>query len=212
MKFKRIMSITITNSYLLFIFASLLAGCEKRKIPNTGYFNSKNLASRSLASVAPKDKTSEFLNFQEPQQIMVYCAYNASRIENCYHIHFNKTLQEFIEQAKRKPTPQEIESIKSTYSFKKVNEIFEQRINIIKKELNLKITSHIKKQKNFCDKNSKLNMKRCMEQFVERDTLSVLNNFQFKHKLNGHEYLFIKKTLEDQYLRVLNNVITTGTI
>ena len=53
----------------------------------------------------------------------------------------------------------------------------------------------------FCEKHSKYDLNKCLTQYIEKDTFTILNQFHAQNKLNGHEYIYFK----DQFRKDLES-------
>lgn len=205
MKFKSIISITVVNSLVLFVFGSLLSSCDKRSISKTGYFSKTNQISRSIASVVPTTMQ-DYAKFQDPKQLIIYCSLNSLNVDHCYKVHLKDSVSDFIRQTKN-ISPEESIAIIEYYSFEKVNNSLNSQISDLKFEIHSPLKSLLAKQKIFCKTNAQKHIGRCIEQFIQRDTMNVLNKFQFKHTLNGHEYLYVKNIIEKEFQKEAAKVI-----
>lgn len=205
MKYNKVLSITLTNGLLLLAFASILASCQKKSIHKNGLFSQFEVTdqSRGIASISRNELNSKiahnFVKFQDPKQITIYCSLNSINVKQCYKRKLNKTLKSFI-QTSGAMTKAEFDSLKNTFDFNKTNTHVQKIKQRIKFQLSPKILALVNKRKSFCENNSKINFKRCLNQYVERDTFAVLNAFQMKQaKMNGHEYLYLKKIIQKSF-------------
>ena len=215
MKYNKVLSLTLTNGFLLLAFASILASCQKKTIHKNGLFSNyqESTRSRSIASIKPINQNpviKRFSKFQDPKQINIYCSLNAINVAQCYKRKFNKSVENFI-QVKGEISKKDFQEINNHFAFEKVNEQVADIRDNIKTSLVPKITSLVSKRQNFCQNNSKLDFQRCMTQYLERDTFEVLNSFQMKQaRMNGHEYLFLKKlihkSLEEQLISIKKKI------
>jgi hypothetical protein len=163
---------------------------------------------RSPASFSPaKVKTTHFNHAQDSKQIFIYCSQNSTKVKQCFEHHFHQILSEFI--SNNGPIEKEkLVSLKESNKF----ELIQQKVNSIQSDilskLNLQITDIVDRREEFCKVNSKINPKRCMNRYLERDSLAVLNAYQFKNqRLNGHEYIYLKNIIKKD-LEVKLNVST----
>jgi hypothetical protein len=211
MKYNKLISITLFNSFTLFIFATIAASCEKTTIHSKGMIthNFKE-ASRSIASVKKATGNVQFTTFQDPKQIIVYCSNNSKRIKQCYNKHFD----EIVSRYKNKFGPLEVNQvtlIKDLYQYDKTNNDLKKINTTVKKKLSVNIEKIVKKRESFCKQNSKQFLKKCLGQYLTRDTFTILNKFQFKNeKMNAHEYLYYKNIIENEFnskLKVSYNLL-----
>ena len=202
MKFKNMISFTISNAFILFLFASLLASCNKKNIPKTGLFSTFKVPNRSIASTMDNlysPSTELFMKFQDPSQILVFCHQNSSKIESCYNENLEKILIDFAKNNKNQNHIEKIAIIRSELRFETVNENFNSKVYELKNKLELNIIAAVKDQYEFCLKNAKIDLKKCVSKFKARDTFKILNKFQYENKMNGNEYLFVKNVILEKY-------------
>jgi|TARA_Y100000768_G_C23886967_1_gene638113 hypothetical protein len=180
--------------------------CEKNEFAAQGLFTNwkaPQKISRSIASVKPTDKeVVHIIQYQDPKQILIYCKLNTTKVKACYNIHANQVLNKY----KKDYGPfksVELEHLKQQFSYQDVD----QKLQAILKDVEMKTSKKVKKlvtaRKNFCQKNSKYFLEKCLTQYLEKDTFTVLNQFHGKHKMNGHEYLFLKKEINKQLKKKL---------
>lgn len=201
MKYNRIISFTIINAFVLLGFASFLSGCEKKSFPGHGYF-SKSDNKRSVASVETKPFFKEFFHFQDPQQINIYCQLNRQPKEQCYNENMRSSLAKFQEKfGEISPTQQE--NLIKKYPYDQIQSELNIELKKIADNLVPQINKWVNKRFNFCKQHSKYFLKKCIKQSMEKDTFSILNQFHKKHKMNGQEYLLVKKTIK---LKMKNHI------
>jgi hypothetical protein len=198
MKYNKIISITLVNSFLILAFASFLASCNKQSIKPNGMLSNylTTSPSRGIASINFETPLSKFKEFQDPKQIIVYCSNQTKKIKTCYNNELSKLMSEYKSQYPR-VTNQEIALIQENVKFETIKRKLDD-INLhIQHELQPKINKLTQKREEFCKINSKNLVKRCLEQYLSRDTFAVLNNFQIKkNKMNAHEYLYYKEFIQ----------------
>ena len=181
MRINNVISFSLFNAFTLLFLASTLASCQKTsQVKKTGHFSSIR-QSRSIASLTSHDKSFD------PRQVYVYCATNSRNLESCYN-----------DKVKRL-------EIKNTKSFEavgfEVKEITKSILAIVKKD----ISKNLDKRKSFCLKNSKHFFKKCLTQYVERDSMVTLNKYQSQNKgINGYEYIHLKRSIASVYSSELN--------
>jgi len=206
MKYERLVSSTFLNSFILLILGSLLTSCDKTTYSSKGLFTKINQQykqqylddGRSIASVNPKDTLSKFEKFQDPKQIFIYCSLNTKKEKICYNSELEKVLTKF--KNKFGPLkPEEIKNIKDQYSYPVTQSTLKEVVKSISYKTTGNLNKIVNKRKNFCRRNSKKYLDRCLLQYLEKDTFSVLNKFHSKHKLNGHEYLYVKNKIKEQF-------------
>lgn len=189
MKYNKIISITLFNAFTLLIFASLLSSCQKSKIKTIGLYTEmgKN-AGRMPASVAPA------LDF-DPKQIYIYCSIDSINSKQCYKQYF----KQFLSESKSKRTSKEISEILTDYEYEKVEGQVNGLTEKILDQLEPKMTFFINKRTDFCEKNAKVNLRRCLNNNIESDTMKILNGHQQSVNLiNGQEYLYLKVKIKQR--------------
>ena len=198
MEYKKLLKLTILNSLCLLVFAGFLSSCQKVKFPRTGHFTKIKTVARTIANKSDDDMFFEkFINFQDPKQIVIYCQLNSQKPEVCYNIHLSETINQFIISSKQNRSA-EVKSLKSKLDYKsqvsKLSDLTEKAKNMNA----LLISTIVTKRKDFCSKNSKKDLEKCLNQYIKRDTFTVLNKYQSKFKLNGLEYLFLKQIINSE--------------
>ncbi len=208
MKLDKILTLTITNSLILLIGAVIMGSCQKNEVEKTGLISNWNQeAGRSIASVS--DSTPEqalsgqqqrkFEQYQDPKQILVYCKLNSNRPKSCYNNELNKILLSFSKNKDISSTFN-LEKIKAHYQFEIVEQQFGQILASINSSLEGDIKKLVENRETFCLKNSSKFVNKCLTQYLNSDTFTVLNSFhsKMKRKMNGHEYLFFKNHIKEQ--------------
>ena len=203
MKYNKLISITLFNSFLLFIFASLLSSCDKRKIHASGFLTKLNKEQgRKIASIGIKRIS--FFDYQDTTQILVFCKVSSKKPKSCY----NTTLQKILEDYETKYGKLSISSktnIASKSKYSLVERKLDENSKFIKNKLKQKMNKIVTKRENFCKVNSKKYLKRCLNQYLKRDTFSVLNSFQIQNsKMNSHEYLYYKNFINNSLSKKLD--------
>ena len=190
MKYNKIISFTLANALFLLVFASLLASCQKNALTYNGHFTNYPLPKRSIASV-PLEKNNHInlSKFMDPKQIVIYCKINSVNTEQCFRQFFNEKILEL----KRNNQIGSVENINyKDYFTDAQSEVLEITASIMK-SINSQVDKHVKNRHDFCAKNSKFNLKKCLHHSTEADSMFVLNNYQQNvPRLNGQEYLFLK--------------------
>lgn len=196
------MKVTLINSFMLMVFASILASCQRPKYYKSGHLSTFSFQTRSIASFNDQDLYKNFLTHQDPKQIIIYCKLNSKKPQTCYRIHLKKSLSKFSKRYKNVQVEQ-LNLLTEQLAYKQQEGILEsltQKILLSEKE---HIGKLIHKRKIFCYKNSKKDIERCLKQYLNNDTFSVLNKYQSQNKLNGleHNYFItkIKSLLQESY-------------
>lgn len=184
MKYNRIITFTVCNAFMMLSLASLLAGCQKKLYPSTGYFSQD--PGRSPASI-----DSGFYQYQDPKQIFIYCSLNKSVVENCYQEKFDLALKQYQAQFGELNTA-DLQQLKQSNSFNDVSAKVYNLARKLEQQLEPEINKYVNQRKIFCQKNSKYFFNKCLKQFTEKDSFAVLNKFHQKNQMNGQEYLFLK--------------------
>ena len=179
MKTEKIVSITMLNAFLLMLFGSFLSGCQKKTISKSGFFTTFSAQNRAPASF------DEFSKIQDPKQVYIYCHLNELEPKNCFDLFVQQKLND--SKNKNIQVPQ-YESIQQ-----QMDELNEKVLSLVLP----KIIDVTNKRESFCEKNSKYYLNRCLHQYVNKESLDILNNFQSnKSPFNGHEYLYVQKQIE----------------
>lgn len=195
--------------YITCIF-SLTLSCQSSKYPKAGHFSITKLPARTIASESEEDLyVSKYLGFQDPKQILIYCNLNSQKPETCYEINLNDSLNSFIKFSQdNRDAP--IALLKERLSF---SNQYDELIGLTEEaqKYNMPLLLDIsKKRKEFCLLNAKKNINKCLNQYIRRDTFSILNKFQNKFKLNGLEYLYLKKQirsdLENEFISLESKI------
>lgn len=198
MKFEKFISFSVFNAFLLLVMATTIASCQKKSIHKIGYFTKYPIKERGRfpASFVPTKQIGQFDNSQDSKQILIYCAQNSLKMKHCYEHHFNQILSDFI-NTYGPISGEELASLKEINSFENVSKKVDLiRIDILN-SLNPKINDVVAKREEFCKLNSKKNPEKCMTHFLKRDSIALLNAYQFKNKrMNGHEYLYLKNVIK----------------
>lgn len=204
MKVNKIISIAVINGLTLLVFASLLASCQKNSIHTKGHFTEITLKapSRSIASSEEKNLDSLRKHF-DLKQIYIYCSLNDTRVEKCYKENIKKIIHQY-EQKVGKFSEEQIKQLSSEEYFNSLELETKSVVFTIMKKIDTHIGQLVNKRENFCKVNSKFYIKRCLKQYLDADTMAVLNKYQQHHtKMNGHEYLYLKNGIERQFLSKL---------
>ncbi|MFT6631154.1 MAG: hypothetical protein ACJAS4_001101 [Bacteriovoracaceae bacterium] len=196
MKINKIVTITLFNSFVLLVFASLLASCQKNNFAGHGLLSKWETASRSIASIDPQE-IEKFKNFQDTKQIMIFCELNSAKVKSCYKDQFAKLLNRYSKKYPRTKSSS-LTLITNKFSYENVKEEFEIILSQIYEKTNPKLDKLVSARKNFCEKNSEYYLEKCLTQYIEKDTFSVLNQFHGQNKMNGHEYLYLKNIIKSK--------------
>ena len=189
MKYNKIITITLTNAFILLVFASLLSSCQKSNIKTTGLYTTFNNSGRTPASAESK------LNF-DPKQIYIYCKINSVNNKQCYKQYYN----EHLELAKNKISREELSVLLNNNDYEKIQGQVNTITASIVTSLNQKIDFYTDKRKEFCKVNSKYHLKKCLNGNLTSDTMNILNSYQQKvNKINGQEYLYLKNIIKAQF-------------
>jgi hypothetical protein len=202
MKLNKIVSITLFNSFILLVFASLLASCQKNHFASHGLLSKWETASRSIASVSPQE-IAQFKNFQDTKQIIIFCEVNSVKVKSCYNDQFSKVLARYTKKYPRTKSSA-LSLIKNKFSFENVKNDFQHILKKVAEKTDPQLNKLVEARKKFCEKNSEFYLKKCLTQYMEKDTFTVLNQFHGKNKMNGHEYLYFKKAIK---LKINNKLI-----
>lgn len=199
MKADKIISIAIINGLTLLIFASILAGCQKTSIHQSGLFTKYlNQNNRIIASSNNSGKIN--ISKVDPKQVYIYCQVNDTNSEKCYQKNLNQILS-FYEQKNGKLSKDKTNEYLINNSFTIVKEQTENIANELVNKMNIPIGKLVSKRETFCRVNSKYYLKRCLNQYLEKDTMSVLNAYQgHNREMNGHEYLYLKQKIKNKFL------------
>lgn len=199
MNTRKLMKFAAMNTIGLLIFASLLASCQKEKCPKSGHFTKMKNASRTIASISsPNTQKLSFIEFQDPKQIVMFCDLNSKKPETCYSIHFENALLKFTNQNKSNVKPEQVASLKDEMTYENVKNELNGNLEQALSSHQEFVSSLVNKRKSFCYNNSKKDLERCLNQYLKRDTFTVLNQYQNTNNLNGVEYLFLKKKITSE--------------
>ena len=137
------------------------------------------------------------MHFQDSKQILIYCELNSKKSQACYEDKLNKVISNYTKEF-GPISNQESSELRRTYSYIEVK----SRVNSIIAQISAKTIKNmndiVKVRKDFCKKNSKNYLSKCLVQYEEKDTFTVLNKFHRKFKMNGHEYLYLKGKIKTQ--------------
>ena len=199
MKLNRIISFTIGNSLFLFIFGALLASCQKKAFqPHGALTKLKNSTGRSIASL--HNTVPHFSSYQDPKQIILFCENTTKKVKVCYDKYITETLTEF-KKNHPKLRNEQLDNLRETTDFQVVKQNFNEIVAIVMKKNQKNIQSLVNSRSEFCEKHSKYDLNKCLTQYIEKDTFTILNQFHAHNKLNGHEYIYFK----DQFRKDLES-------
>lgn len=197
MKQKQILSFTLLNGLVLLLFASFLASCQKNKLKHFGHFSVlESPQSRSIAN-SDGQLPESFAKYFDLKQVYIYCHINSVNEENCFEKHTQQILSDY-ENAKGPLEQKEKELITNQFkpTQKKVSELTTKILN----QMQNNIQKLVNKREQFCQKNSTYYLDRCLNQYLENDTMAVLNDYQNHFKnINGHEYLFLQQEIKNSF-------------
>jgi len=200
MKFEKFVTMSTFQAFLMFVCAIMIVSCQKKNIHQNGYFShySLNIQQRSPASISPTPiQIGQFDQTQDSKQIYIYCSQNSLKVRQCYEHHFNQILSDFI-NTYGALEPEKLISLKEKNRFDIVQSEVQKIQSDILEKLNLKLKSIVSKREEFCGVNSKINPEKCMSQYLERDSLAILNAYQYENKrMNGHEYIYLKNIIHN---------------
>lgn len=190
-------------AYLLLSF-TLIVSCQKKgdDLAKAGLFTKLKESNRGLASLS-NDLIEEFRNYQDPKQVYIYCHNkNAKQAKSCYEKH----MQSFLEQYKKTNTvnPEYFQKVIVDSTYSNVQKQIDNNVQYIYSITNSSINQLVDTRKDFCQKNAKVRTKKCLTQYIEKDTFTVLNKFQNSNSMNGNEYLFVKKALQKKFKHKLS--------
>lgn len=190
MKHEKVISFTLINAFCLLGFASLLASCQKNKFQLQGHYTQFKTA-REPAS----QKKSSLEKHIDLKQIVLFCQVNSSKHSLCFKQNFKQQVRKLKEQGK---IAKQINFEQSDY-YKKHLESVSLITDKILNSLEDKIDFFVQKKKDFCHKNAKKDAKKCLKNTKMADTVHILNSYQQKQSyLNGHEYLYLKRKIEEK--------------
>ncbi len=190
MKLNKIISFTIGNSLFLFIFGALLASCQKKAYQSHGALTKITTGqSRSIASL--HNTVPHFSTYQDPKQIMVYCENTTKKVKVCYDKHITESLTKFKKNHPKLRNDQ-LDNLRETTNYQVIKQSFKEIVSFIMKSNKKNIQSLVNSRSEFCEKHSKYDLNKCLTQYLEKDTFTILNQFHAKNKLNGHEYIYFK--------------------
>lgn len=206
MKFNKIISLAVINGLTLLIFASLLASCQKNSIPTKGHFTKFNIVmdnNRSIASSGPEQLISLRKHF-DLKQVYIYCTLNDTNAQKCYQNNLSKIINQY-QQKIGTITKEDKKQIFKFANFKSLKHDSENIMSQLIGKMNTHIIQLVNKRENFCRVNSKYYIERCLKQYIESDTMTVLNKYQeYNIDLNGHEYLYLKNGIKKVFLSKLD--------
>ena len=128
------------------------------------------------------------------------------KVKQCYKQELNKIVTTYIR--KFGPfKPEEIKHIFTQTEYESTKREMNTHTTSIISGMTSKMEHQVMDRREFCIKNSKFYLRRCLNQYLERDSFVLINKFQNQHKgLNGHEYLYLKKTVELTMREKLQNI------
>jgi len=193
---------------LILISIVMLTACEKEHIATKGHFTNLEPSqnSRVPASISKKSKFfKKFSQFQDTKQVYIHCKLNSKNADFCYQNQLKKVLTTFTSSHKN-IDPQSLKDIKEYHRVDYIKEKMQQIDRRLVRTLNEKIMAAVSLRSNFCKKNAKKKVQKCLNRFIKKDTFNIINEYQRKsdQKLNGVEYLHLKnlahKRLTNQLL------------
>lgn len=185
-------------------FLGLIACSKNEVVPTSGYYTKSLETNSRVPANYSKNKKLDFRSFQDTNQILIFCKLNSNHISSCYTEKLEKALTSYVQQHgpfKSKT----IKIIRESNQFEIVSKNFQKLDTNIMKQAETKIENSIVKRVKFCHKNATQKIQRCLNQYVNRDTFAITNSIQrTSKKLNGQEYLYIKKRIESQFEKRLD--------
>lgn len=204
MKFDKIISIAVINGLTLLLFASLLASCQKNSIPTKGHFSSfqvKDLG-RGIASAQSPQLESLQKHF-DIKQVYIYCTLNDTNAEQCFQNNLDKVINQY-EQKMGKLNKEDKKILTTHTKFQSMKTQSEKIMHSLLGRMDTHILQLVNKRENFCRVNSKFYIERCLKQYIDTDTMAVLNKYQdHNSNLNGHEYLYLKNGIKKVFISKL---------
>jgi len=199
MEIKKLLHICLYQLICLSSLTAILLSCQGSKFPKSGHFSEFKIQTRSIASFDAKTEElkKSFRLFQDPKQMAMFCLLNSKKPKTCYNIHLQEKIERFLSKSNKDQEPKVKSQLKELFSFSQVSEQLEIIINKALDQHEEFVQSLINKRKSFCLKNSKKDTLRCLEQYLKRDTFTVLNKYQSKNSLNGIEYLYLKRKIQN---------------
>lgn len=195
MKNGKIISLALSNALILFIAGSIFASCQKRSFQKVGALT--KLSAKNDRFVASDHKSlPRFSHFQDPKQIIVYCENTSKRVKICYKDQLTEIINDFNHEHKGLSLDQQ-EEISSATDYSNVRPVFDNLVNMIKRDSQMKIDLLVQSRREFCKENSKHDLEKCLTQYIEKDTFTVLNSFHGSKKFNGHEYIYFRKQFQE---------------
>ena len=171
-----------------------MTSCDSNLYGRSGAFTNWPIATRNPASTFPIEN--QFNNFQDPKQVLIYCHLNSKKEKLCYNDQIQKVLSRF-KNSNPSIDPQTYANLISKVSFEEVTKEFNEIKDHILSFSHDDLKALAKKRSQFCNQNSKNEIKKCLTHFLEKDTFTVLNNIQRKYKMNGPEYLYLKQEIQN---------------
>ncbi|MEX0798612.1 MAG: hypothetical protein WD025_04175, partial [Bacteriovoracaceae bacterium] len=210
MKHPRTLSIILVkplaNGLGLLLLSSMLASCQKTVIQKVGMFThiSESLQTQKLKGRFPASSHKDFVQFQDPKQIYIFCELNNSDKQACFSKHLNESLDQFA--LKQNTDERELAQIKKIHSFEKTRLSTMAALKQVFTDIHPQIDKLFEKRSSFCKQNATLHLERCLRQYLNKETLQVLNDFQERNKrMNGREYLYLKKHIQGKFQDKLEN-------
>lgn len=196
MKLSKVLCLALINGFVLLIFASMLAGCQQASVHHYGYFTRfAQENNRQIASASPAHSIQKHFDIK---QVYIYCMVNEKNVEQCFDKNFKNILKKY-ENKSGKFTEIERQKITQEINFKSIQNNTEKLAKTMLKKMDVHIKQLVNRREKFCRTNAKYYIKRCLNQYIEKDTMSVLNSYQVHNReMNGHEYLFLKNKIKNK--------------
>lgn len=186
MKTEKIVSITMANAFILMLFGSFLSGCQKKTISKTGFYTNFSVQNRAPASF------DEFSKLQDPKQVFIYCQLNELNPQKCYNLYINQKINETNKKNLQAPEYANVE--------RQIKQLNNKLISLVLPQ----IKNSASNREEFCEKNSKFYLNRCLHQYVNKESLEIVNKLQNSQTpFNGHEYLYVQKQIENKMKALL---------
>lgn len=186
MRVNKLISLTLFNASTLLFLSAVLASCQNNTtLKKVGHF-SKLRQARSIASDLGVSKKTSY----DPRQVYLYCSAKNLSTRSCY----DEKIKEL--------------SINNTKPFKAVEFEVREVTNSILSSLAPTINKNVELRKNFCLKNSTHYLKKCLTQYIERDSVFTLNKYQKQNQeINGYEYIHLKRSIASVYNKKLEVLV-----
>lgn len=191
MKNNSVITFILTNSLCLLFLGTILASCEKKSFYSTGHFS--KMVPKEVQR-HPANVQKQFIDYQDPKQIYLYCKASDINVKSCYEFHLTKKARSFV----RKNKNNSLESILSEYKFENIREKIKKINKSLVKIFKPKIDSIVEKRIKYCNDANVLNKQRCHTQFINKESTTLSNSFKKASSLHGYEYLHLNSVIKDE--------------